>query len=63
MEVYKHWLNMYDTVNPGKTTMIMHVAPSTSTNFTRINNYLNSAQNEAPISTSATIFLANPEVS
>ncbi|KAM9173562.1 homeodomain-interacting protein kinase 2 isoform 6-T6 [Pangshura tecta] len=68
MEICKRRVNMYDTVNQSKTPFITHVAPSTSTNLTMtFNNQLNSVHNQAtnlaPTSTSATISLANPEVS
>ncbi|XP_044908771.1 homeodomain-interacting protein kinase 2 isoform X2 [Felis catus] len=64
MEICKRRVNMYDTVNQSKTPFITHVAPSTSTNLTMtFNNQLNTVHNQAPTSTSATISLANPEVS
>uniref|UniRef100_A0A8B9RFM0 non-specific serine/threonine protein kinase n=1 Tax=Astyanax mexicanus TaxID=7994 RepID=A0A8B9RFM0_ASTMX len=67
MEICKRRVNMYDTVNQSKTPFITHVAPSTSTNLTMtFNNQLNTvhsqATNLAP-STSATLSLANPDVS
>ncbi|XP_051952668.1 homeodomain-interacting protein kinase 2-like isoform X1 [Xyrauchen texanus] len=68
MEICKRRVNMYDTVNQSKTPFITHVAPSTSTNLTMtFNNHLNTvhsqATNLAPSSTSATLSLANPDVS
>ncbi|KAJ7399100.1 Homeodomain-interacting protein kinase 2 [Pitangus sulphuratus] len=68
MEICKRRVNMYDTVNQSKTPFITHVAPSTSTNLTMtFNNQLNTVHNQttnlAPTSSSATISLANPEVS
>ncbi|XP_044918982.1 homeodomain-interacting protein kinase 2 isoform X2 [Mustela putorius furo] len=64
MEICKRRVNMYDTVNQSKTPFITHVAPSTSTNLTMtFNNQLNTVHNQAPTSTSATLSLANPEVS
>ncbi|KAL7871084.1 hypothetical protein SRHO_G00085810 [Serrasalmus rhombeus] len=68
MEICKRRVNMYDTVNQSKTPFITHVAPSTSTNLTMtFNNQLNTvhsqATNLAPSSTSATLSLANPDVS
>uniref|UniRef100_A0A8C6ZWR6 non-specific serine/threonine protein kinase n=1 Tax=Nothoprocta perdicaria TaxID=30464 RepID=A0A8C6ZWR6_NOTPE len=64
MEICKRRVNMYDTVNQSKTPFITHVAPSTSTNLTMtFNNQLNTTANLAPTSSSATISLANPEVS
>ncbi|XP_066540892.1 homeodomain-interacting protein kinase 2 isoform X2 [Hoplias malabaricus] len=67
MEICKRRVNMYDTVNQSKTPFITHVAPSTSTNLTMtFNNQLNtvhSQANLAPSSTSATLSLANPDVS
>uniref|UniRef100_A0A2K5S071 non-specific serine/threonine protein kinase n=1 Tax=Cebus imitator TaxID=2715852 RepID=A0A2K5S071_CEBIM len=64
MEICKRRVNMYDTVNQSKTPFITHVAPSTSTNLTMtFNNQLTTVHNQAPSSTSATISLANPEVS
>ncbi|XP_045421248.1 homeodomain-interacting protein kinase 2 isoform X3 [Lemur catta] len=64
MEICKRRVNMYDTVNQSKTPFITHVAPSTSTNLTMtFNNQLTTVHNQAPTSTSATISLANPEVS
>uniref|UniRef100_A0A2K5TTQ1 non-specific serine/threonine protein kinase n=1 Tax=Macaca fascicularis TaxID=9541 RepID=A0A2K5TTQ1_MACFA len=64
MEICKRRVNMYDTVNQSKTPFITHVAPSTSTNLTMtFNNQLTTVHNQAPSSTSATVSLANPEVS
>ncbi|TSK38460.1 Homeodomain-interacting protein kinase 2 [Bagarius yarrelli] len=68
MEICKRRVNMYDAVNQSKTPFITHVAPSTSTNLTMtFNNQLNTvhsqATNLAPSSTSATLSLANPDVS
>ncbi|XP_027626311.1 homeodomain-interacting protein kinase 2 isoform X2 [Tupaia chinensis] len=64
MEICKRRVNMYDTVNQSKTPFITHVAPSTSTNLTMtFNNQLTTVHNQAPTSSSATISLANPEVS
>uniref|UniRef100_A0A8C9UB29 non-specific serine/threonine protein kinase n=1 Tax=Scleropages formosus TaxID=113540 RepID=A0A8C9UB29_SCLFO len=68
MEICKRRLNMYDTVNQSKTPFITHVAPSTSTNLTMtFNNQLNTvhgqATNLASSSTSATLSLANPDIS
>uniref|UniRef100_A0A4W5R2D0 non-specific serine/threonine protein kinase n=1 Tax=Hucho hucho TaxID=62062 RepID=A0A4W5R2D0_9TELE len=64
MDICKRRVGMYDTVNQSKTPFITHVAPSTSTNLTMtFNNQLNTATNLAPSSTSATLSLANPEVS
>ncbi|XP_043944111.1 homeodomain-interacting protein kinase 2 [Protopterus annectens] len=68
MEICKRRLNMYDTVNQSKTPFITHVAPNTSTNLTMtFNNHLNTVHNQAnnlaPTSTSATLSLANPDVS
>ncbi|XP_052007989.1 homeodomain-interacting protein kinase 2 isoform X1 [Xyrauchen texanus] len=68
MEICKRRVNMYDTVNQSKTPFITHVAPSTSTNLTMtFNNHLNTvhsqATNLAPSSTSATLSLANADVS
>lgn len=64
MEVCKHWVNTEDTANPGKTILIRQVAPSTPTDVTMtFNNHLNAVQNQAPASTSATIYLAEAEVS
>ncbi|XP_066580297.1 homeodomain-interacting protein kinase 2 isoform X4 [Amia ocellicauda] len=68
MEICKRRLNMYDTVNQSKTPFITHVAPTTSTNLTMtFNNQLNTVHNQAnnlaPTSTSATLSLANPDVS
>ncbi|XP_041746544.1 homeodomain-interacting protein kinase 2 isoform X1 [Coregonus clupeaformis] len=68
MDICKRRVGMYDTVNQSKTPFITHVAPSTSTNLTMtFNNQLNTvhsqATNLAPSTTSATLSLANPEVS
>ncbi|XP_041110307.1 homeodomain-interacting protein kinase 2-like isoform X1 [Polyodon spathula] len=68
MEICKRRVNMYDTVNQSKTPFITHVAPSTSTNLTMtFNSQLNTVHNQAnhlaPTSTSATLSLANPDVS
>ncbi|MBN3325773.1 HIPK2 kinase, partial [Atractosteus spatula] len=64
MEICKRRVNMYDTVNQSKTPFITHVAPSTSTNLTMtFNNQLNTVHNQGPASTSATLSLANPDVS
>ncbi|XP_076848468.1 homeodomain-interacting protein kinase 2 isoform X2 [Brachyhypopomus gauderio] len=68
MEICKRRVNMYDSVNQSKTPFISHVAPSTSTNLTMtFNNQLNTVHNQgtnlAPPTTSATLPLANPDVS
>ncbi|XP_029334499.1 homeodomain-interacting protein kinase 2 [Mus caroli] len=64
MEICKRRVNMYDTVNQSKTPFITHVAPSTSTNLTMtFNNQLTTVHNQAPTTSSATLSLANPEVS
>uniref|UniRef100_A0A8C8HL17 non-specific serine/threonine protein kinase n=1 Tax=Oncorhynchus tshawytscha TaxID=74940 RepID=A0A8C8HL17_ONCTS len=64
MDICKRRVGMYDTVNQSKTPFITHVAPNTSTNLTMtFNNQLNTATNLAPSTTSATLSLANPEVS
>ncbi|XP_030646603.1 homeodomain-interacting protein kinase 2 isoform X2 [Chanos chanos] len=68
MEICKRRVNMYDTVNQSKTPFITHVAPSTSTNLTmtfnsQLNTVHSQATNLAPSSTSATLSLANPDVS
>uniref|UniRef100_UPI00398F5259 homeodomain-interacting protein kinase 2 isoform X3 n=1 Tax=Pristiophorus japonicus TaxID=55135 RepID=UPI00398F5259 len=68
MEICKRRVNMYDTVNQSKTPFITHVAPSTSSNLTMtFSNQLSTVHNQAnslaPTSTSATLSLANPDVS
>ncbi|CAN0042377.1 unnamed protein product, partial [Bubo scandiacus] len=68
MGICKRRVNMCNTVNQSKTPFITHVAPSTCTNLTMtFNNQLNTVHNQttnlAPTSSSATISLANPEVS
>uniref|UniRef100_A0A6Q2ZCV1 non-specific serine/threonine protein kinase n=1 Tax=Esox lucius TaxID=8010 RepID=A0A6Q2ZCV1_ESOLU len=64
MDICKRRVGMYDTVNQSKTPFITHVAPSTSTNLTMtFNNQLNTATDLAPSTTSATLSLANPDVS
>ncbi|CAM9966485.1 unnamed protein product [Bubo scandiacus] len=60
MGICKRRVNMCNTVNQSKTPFITHVAPSTCTNLTMtFNNQLNTVHNQV----SATISLANPEVS
>ncbi|XP_038637360.1 homeodomain-interacting protein kinase 2 isoform X6 [Scyliorhinus canicula] len=68
MEICKRRVNMYDTVNQSKTPFITHVAPSTSSNLTMtFSNQLSTVHNQAnslaPTSTSATLSLANPDLS
>ncbi|XP_072340377.1 homeodomain-interacting protein kinase 2 isoform X3 [Scyliorhinus torazame] len=68
MEICKRRVNMYDTVNQSKTPFITHVAPSTSSNLTMtFSNQLSTVHNQAnslaATSTSATLSLANPDVS
>ncbi|XP_010881628.1 homeodomain-interacting protein kinase 2 isoform X4 [Esox lucius] len=68
MDICKRRVGMYDTVNQSKTPFITHVAPSTSTNLTMtFNNQLNTVHSQAtdlaPSTTSATLSLANPDVS
>ncbi|CAB1322959.1 unnamed protein product [Coregonus sp. 'balchen'] len=68
MDICKHRMGMYDTVNQSKTPFITHVAPSTSTNLTMtFNNQLNTvhsqATNLAPSTTSTTLSLGNSDVS
>ncbi|XP_067856014.1 homeodomain-interacting protein kinase 2 isoform X1 [Heptranchias perlo] len=68
MEICKRRVNVYDTVNQSKTPFITHVAPSTSSNLTMtFSNQLSTVHNQAnslaPTSTSATLSLANPDVS
>ncbi|KAL0968497.1 hypothetical protein UPYG_G00267630 [Umbra pygmaea] len=68
MDICKRRVGMYDTVNQSKTPFITHVAPSTSTNLTMtFNNQLNTVHSQAPSlapsTTTATLSLANPDVS